>query len=191
MHTATPSDLRWTVVPEGELGLPDHEAIAGMLAQVHPDDDHWFIGARSWSGMQPERRILATTEDDVVVAHLGIRRLFVTVGGRDLLVGAVGLVGVAPRWQGNGIGRELLRRAADELAALRVPFGLLGTGEDRIPFYGAAGWRLLDTVSTSSSSSSEGVGLTIVDDEGWLALPVAAPFEDWPAGDLHWNAQQV
>lgn len=184
-------DLVWAVVPEGELGLLHHEAIAAMLGQAYPDADHWFIGARSWSGMQPERRVLATTTAGVVVGHLGIRRQFVTVGERDQLVGAVGLVGVAPRLQGRGIGRELLRRAADELAQLDVPFGLLGTGEDRVAFYGASGWQLVDTVSWSSSASSDGVGLTVVDDEGWLVLPVTAPIEDWPVGDLHWNSQQV
>ncbi|KQO61465.1 GNAT family N-acetyltransferase [Curtobacterium sp. Leaf261] len=185
------SDLHWTVVPEGDLGLPDHEAIAAMLAKAFPDNDHWFQGGRSWAGMQPERRVIARV-DDVVVAHLGIRRQFVTVGGHDLLVGGVGLVSVTPDLQGAGVGRELLRRTADVLADLGVPFGLLGTGEDRVPFYAANGWQLLtETVGSFTALSPDGAGLPMVDDEGWLVLPVAATIDEWPVGDLHWNGQFV
>ncbi|PZF62531.1 GNAT family N-acetyltransferase [Curtobacterium sp. MCBD17_034] len=181
----------WTVVREGDLTLTDHEAIATMLAQAFPDWDHWYVGGRSWSGMQPERRVIATV-DDVVVAHVGIRRMFVTVGGRDQLVGAVGLVGVTPRLQGRGLGGELLARTAAVLDELAVPFGLLGTGEDRVPFYGSAGWRLLsDTAGWYSAFTADGAGLTVVDDEGWLVLPVRATLEDWPGGELHWDAQLV
>jgi len=190
MSTDTP-DLHWSVVAEGDLTLADHEAIAAMLAQTFPDWSHWYIGGRSWSGMQPERRILATV-DDVVVAHVGIRRMFVTVGGRDQLVGCVGLVGVAPSLQGGGHGRALLARTADVLAELDVPFGLLGTGEETVPFYTACGWHLLqDTPGYFSAFTAEGAGVSVVDDQGWLVLPVAAPIEDWPGGELHWNAQQV
>lgn len=181
----------WAVLAEGDLTLPDHEAIAAMLAQAFPDWDHWYVGGRSWSGMQPERRIVATV-DDVVVAHLGVRRMFVDVGGHDQLVGAVGLVGVTPRLQGHGLGRELLARAATLLDELAVPFGLLGTGEDRVPFYTAHGWRTLpETAAWYSAFTADGAGLTVVDDEGWLVLPVRASFAEWPGGELHWNAQQV
>ena len=62
-------DIRWEVVEESALTLTDHEAIAAMLAQAFPSWSHWYVGGRSWSGMQPERRVLGRTEDGVVLAR--------------------------------------------------------------------------------------------------------------------------
>jgi nodulation protein A len=185
-------DIRWEVVPESALTLPDHEAIAAMLGQAFPDWSHWYVGGRSWSGMEPEVRVVARDADDVVVAHLGIRRQFVTAAGRDLLVGVVGLVAVSPSQQGTGLGGELLRRTAAVLEGMRVPFGLLGTGEHTRPFYAHHGWALLEpTVMTYSAFTAEGAGLSMTDDDGWMVLPVASTMEDWPGGPVWWNAQQV
>lgn len=184
--------IRWEVVEESTLLLPDHEAITAMLAQAFPDWSHWFVGARSWSGMQPERRVLARDTDGVVLAHLGIRRMFVTVGGQDVLVGDTGLVGVTPRLQGRGLGRELLTRAHAVLDGLRVPYGFLGTGEDRVPFYAHHGWHeLRDAVATYSAFTADGAGITETEQGGWMVRPVTARLEDWPAGPIHLNGQQV
>jgi nodulation protein A len=189
--TADTTAPTWTVVAEGDLTLPDHEAITALLARAFPDWDHWYVGGRSWSGMQPERRIVAR-QGDVVVAHVGVRRMFISVGGHDQLVGVVGLVAVSPSLQGHGLGRELLRRTAAVLDDLAVPFGLLGTGEDRVPFYAGSGWHhLAQTAGWFSSFTAEGAGLTTVDDEGWLALPVRGTMAEWPGGELRWNGQLV
>lgn len=194
MHTdptPTATAPTWSVVAESDLTLPDHEAIAAMLAQSFPDWSHWYTGGRSWSGMQPERRILARI-DDVVVAHVGIRRMFVTAAGRDQLIGCVGLVGVAPSLQGGGHGRELMARTATLLAELGVPFGLLSTGEETVPFYTRCGWTLLDDIVVHYSAfSADGAGVSMVEDAGWLALPVTATIEEWPAGEVRYNGQQV
>jgi nodulation protein A len=186
------SDIRWAVHEESALTLPDQEAIAAMLGQAFPDWSYWFVGGRSWSGMQPERRVVAVDADDVVVAHAGIRRQFVTVSGVDRLVAVVGLVAVTPRLQGRGVGRELLARTRAELDRLGVPFGILGTGEDRVPFYADSGWRLLDeTVVTYTDFPAEGPGTPVTDDAGWLVLPVASSLEDWPRGPISWNGELV
>lgn len=185
------SDIRWAVHEESALTLPDQEAIAAMLGQAFPDWSYWYVGGRSWSGMQPERRVIAT-EDDVVVAHAGIRRQFVTAGGVDQLVGVVGAVAISPRLQGQGLGRVLLGHVRAELERLGVPFGILGASERRTPFYTDSGWRPLeDTVVTYTGFPAEGPGVPVTDDQGWLVLPVAASFEAWPRGPISWNGEQV
>ncbi|WP_181419957.1 GNAT family N-acetyltransferase [Curtobacterium sp. MCPF17_003] len=185
-------DIRWEVVEESTLSLPDHEAIAALLGQAFPDWSHWYVGGRSWSGMQPERRVLAHDADGVVLAHVGIRRMYISVGGQDVLVGDTGLVAVAPRLQGTGVGRELMSRTAAVLEGLRVPFGFLGAGEDRIRFYAKLGWHEFpEAVGTFSAFTAEGAGVSNTEQGGWMALPVAAQLEDWPAGPIWLNGQQV
>ena len=185
-------DIRWEVVEESTLSLPDHEAIAALLGQAFPDWSHWYVGGRSWSGMQPERRVLARDDHGVVLAHVGIRRMFITVGGRDVLVGDTGLVAVSPRLQGTGRGRELMERAHAVLEGLRVPYGFLGAGENRVPFYAKLGWHVFDdVVADYTAFTAEGAGLPMTDQGGWMVLPVAERLEDWPAGPIALNGQQV
>ena len=185
-------DIRWEVVEESALSLADHEAIAAMLGQAFPDWSHWYVGGRSWSGMQPERRIIARDADGVVLAHVGVRRMFVTAAGRDLLVACVGLVAVTPSLQGTGLGRELMTRTDAVLEGLRVPFGFLQTGEARVPFYVRVGWHLLeDTVATFSAFTADGAGVTNTEDEGWLIRAVDTALEDWPGSPVWVNAQLV
>ncbi|MGU3410385.1 GNAT family N-acetyltransferase [Microbacterium sp. M1A1_1b] len=185
-------DIRWEVVEESTLSLPDHEAIAAMLGQAFPDWSHWYVGGRSWSGMQPERRVIARDADGVVLAHVGIRRMFIGVGGQDVLIGDTGLVAVAPRMQGTGIGRELMTRTQTVLEGLRVPYGFLGTGEATVPFYVRMGWHLMDdAVTTFSAFTAEGAGVSETEQGGWLILPVTDRVEDWPSGPIWLNAQQV
>ena len=96
---AAPAPI-FSPVAEGDLTLDDHEALAAMLARTFDAYDHWYAGARSWAGMQPELRVVAR-DGDVVVAHAGLRRQFVTVGETDLLITAVGMVAVSPAAQGR------------------------------------------------------------------------------------------
>ncbi|MGW8429518.1 GNAT family N-acetyltransferase [Curtobacterium citreum] len=185
-------DIRWEVVEESALSLPDHEAIAAMLGQAFPSWSHWYVGGRDYAGMQPERRVIARDADGVVLAHVGIRRMFITVGGQDVLVGDTGIVAVAPRLQGTGIGRELLDRTHAVLEGLRVPYGFLGAGEDRIPFYAHMGWHeIAGAVGTFSAFTADGAGVTETEQGGWMVRPVTAALEDWPAGEILLNGQQV
>jgi len=179
------------LVAEGDLALADHEAIAAMLGLAFSEYDHWYAGARSWAGMQPELRVLGRV-GDVVVAHAGLRRQFVTVGDVDLLVTAVGMVAVSPILQGTGQGGELLRRVDEGLARLGSGFGLLETGEGVQGFYQRAGWRPLHGVTGHFTAfSADGAGVLVSQDEGWLVREVGADLAEWPAGDLRWNGQMV
>lgn len=195
MPFAADASPTFSTLVEGALSLDDHEAIAAMLARAFPSYDHWYLGARSWAGMQPERRVVARS-GDTVVAHAGIRRQFVSVGGVDLLVGAVGMVAVSPILQGTGLGSDLLRHVDVALTGLGVPFGLLEAGEGVQGFYRSAGWLPLEhdgapITGHYTAFSADGAGVLVSQQEGWLAREVASTLSEWPAGDLHWNGQMV
>ncbi|ROQ39902.1 beta-1,4-N-acetylglucosamine oligosaccharide N-acyltransferase NodA [Frondihabitans sp. PhB188] len=191
-----PTEPLFEIVREGDLTLADHEAVAAMLAKAFDSYDHWYQGARSWAGMQPELRVLARS-GDVVVAHAGLRRQFVTVGsaaddGADQLVAAVGMVAVSPILQGTGLGRELLRLVDAGLERLSAPFGLLETGEQTQRFYSTHGWEPLDGVTGHYNAfSADGASTLVSQDSGWLLRPCRAARSDWPGGDIHWNGQMV
>jgi nodulation protein A len=186
----------FSTVAEGDLTLDDHEALAAMLARTFDSYDHWYAGARSWAGMQPELRVVAR-DGDVVVAHAGLRRQFVTVGGTDLLITAVGMVAVSPAAQGTGLGAALLRHVDAALEHLGSRFGLLETGEAVQGFYRRAGWLPLDATTGHAVTghytafSADGAGVLVSQDEGWLIREVGATAAEWPAGDIRWNGQMV
>lgn len=178
-------------ITEGGLSLDDHEAVTAMLSKAFPDYSHWYQGARSWAGMQPERRVIARA-GDVVVAHAGIRRQFVEVGEAEIVVACVGMVAVAPILQGTGLGRRLMTAVGDALDELDVPFGVLEASERRQPFYRRSGWQLFDDlVGTYNDFSADGAATLVTSQGGWLVRPVRSALADWPAGDLQWNSQLV
>ena len=186
----------FSIVAEGDLTLDDHEALAAVLARTFVDYDHWYAGARSWAGMQPELRVVARDGDEVV-AHAGLRRQFVSVGGTDLLVTAVGMVAVSPRVQGTGLGGALLRHVDVALERLGSRFGLLETGEAVQGFYRRGGWLPLAGITGQAVTghytafSADGAGVLVSQDDGWLLREVGATAAEWPAGDIRWNGQMV
>lgn len=186
-----PYEPHFTTTPEGALDLDDHEAIAAMLARAFPDYSHWYQGARSWAGMQPELRVVARS-GETVVAHAGIRRQFVAVGETDLLVAAVGMVAVSPILQGTGLGGELLRLVDAALDRLAVPFGVLEASERVQPFYRRHGWEpLVGVTGHYNDFTADGASTLVSSDDGWLVRPGRLGVAEWPSGDLHWNGQMV
>jgi len=188
---------RLSVVREGALDVADHEAIAALLARAFPDFREGYAGARSWAGAQPELRILVH-DGDGLVAHAGLRRVFVEVGdGRgdpadDVLMGSTGMVAVHPERQGQGLGTLLADGIRDALARLAVPFGLLETGEATTGYYARHGWiPLVGRAGHYNGFTLLGAAEVVHQDHGWLMLPVAAPADAFPAGDLHVNGQLV
>jgi len=188
---------RLSVVREGALDVADHERIAALLALAFPDFAAGYAGSCSWAGAQPELRILVHDGDELV-AHAGIRRVFVEVGdGRgdpagDLLMGSTGMVAVHPDRQGQGLGTLLADGIRDALARLAVPFGLLETGAETTGYYARHGWLRLDgRTGHYNGFTLLGAAGVVHQDHGWMALPVTAPADALPAGDLHVNGQLV
>jgi nodulation protein A len=180
---------------EGMLRLRDHEEIASTLALAFPSHAEGYRGSTSWAGLQPEVRI--TAHDDAgVTAHAGLKRLYVQIGdgpfAEDQLVAAVGMVAVRPDLQGSGLGGRLADAVRSVLGQLKVPFGLLETGEDVTGFYVRHGWHALPAaVGTYNAFTLHGPARVVRQAHGWHVLPVTADIEDWPEGEIHWNGQMV
>lgn len=192
MERREPDQVRWERVHESELSLGDHEAIAAMLARAFGDWSFWYVGARSWAGMEPEVRVVATTASGVVVAHAGIRRQFVRTERGSVLVASVGAVAVAPDVRGCGLGRRLMDRVGDALRDLDVRLAVLHSDEDRSGFFGASGWTpLTETTVTYTDYSANGAGLSVTDDAGWFALFVRDEDRSLLTAVVAWDGQLV
>ncbi|PPF52576.1 GNAT family N-acetyltransferase [Clavibacter michiganensis] len=188
---------RLSVVREGELAVADHVAIAALLARAFPDFREGYAGSRSWAGAQPELRVLAHDGDELV-AHAGLRRMYVGTGDAtgdpadDLLVGSTGMVAVHPDRQGQGLGTLLADGIRGALARLAVPFGLLETGEGTTGYYERHGWvPLPGRTGHYNGFTLLGAAEVVHQDHGWLMLPVTSAADAFPAGDLHVNGQLV
>ncbi|MCJ1710164.1 GNAT family N-acetyltransferase [Clavibacter michiganensis subsp. phaseoli] len=188
---------RLSVVREGALDVADHTSIAALLALAFPDFRAGYAGARSWAGAQPELRILVHDGDELV-AHAGLRRMFVELGdgqgdpADDLLVGSTGMVAVHPDRQGQGLGTLLADGIRAALARLAVPFGLLETSASTTGYYARHGWiPLADRTGHYNGFTLLGAAEVVHQDHGWLMLPVTGAADAFPAGDLHVNGQLV
>ncbi|WP_169795875.1 GNAT family N-acetyltransferase [Curtobacterium ammoniigenes] len=183
--------LRWRVAAESDLSLDEHEAIAAMLARSFDDWSFWFVGGRSWAGIEPEARVLATTASRAIVAHAGFRRMFVRAPDGPLLVAAVGLIAVSPEAREAGVGSALMRRLETTLRTLDVPLAVVQAGEESAAFFGACGWAAADEATvTYVDYSVNGAGVTVTDDSGWRVLPLGDTAERF-RGAISWDGQLV
>ncbi|MCU1445448.1 GNAT family N-acetyltransferase [Cryobacterium sp.] len=172
-------EIEWTLRWEADLSEHDHAALAALFARYYPRDAATFTGAHSWFGARPEARVIGY-HSGRPVAHLGfIRRMLRLETGESQLVADVGLVGVDPDYQGNGLGGRLLAEAAAALRSLALPFGFLTCAPDLVAFYAGGGWRpatgqvtrMIDTDLQPETYTGPA-----------LVLPVTASFADWPVG---------
>jgi nodulation protein A len=174
------SAVEWSLTWEDDLDAGAHAELAALLARVFPHSGR-IGGTRSWSSGRPEARLVGR-RDGRAVAHLAVLRRFLRFPGAapDLLVGDVGLVGVDPDRQGEGLGGRLLAAAAEALTGLDVPFGFLTTAEDLVGFYASAGWVRVPARTRQLAPD----GLPVVDGGPSMVLPVRARMADWPAADV-------
>ena len=177
----------WRTCWELDLTPADHAQLATLVARCFPGMAARVAGGRSWAAQRPELRVIGYA-DGVPVAHLGVLRRVVRVGGVDVLVGDVGLVGTDPDRRGQGLGRALLDRARARLLELGLPFGWLTCGPGVVGFYRAAGWQQL-AGRVTRMIDREGAPRLFPDPA--MLLPLHAPAADWPAGDIDCNGFEV
>ncbi|MFE9610142.1 GNAT family N-acetyltransferase [Streptomyces sp. NPDC006012] len=111
-----------------------------------------------------------------LVAHAGLVRLPVSVGGARGEVVGVGGVAVAPEVRGRGLAREVVAAALDQARTLGPGHALLFCRDPLVPFYGRLGWRALDQ------------DVRVEQQEGPVVMPLrtmVTPLHDgavWPTG---------
>jgi nodulation protein A len=179
--SARAAEPAWGLTWEDDLTADEHGRVAALLAQAFPRSRTPFSGTRSWSSGRPELRLVVWL-DGAAVAHLGVLRRFLRVPERDVsvLVGDVGLVAVAPREQGTGLGRELLHRGDAVLHGLDVPFGYLTCGEHVAPFYEGCGWVRV----SGGTRMIRADGRVQVYGGASMVREVHASLAEWPDGCL-------
>ncbi|MFF1381899.1 GNAT family N-acetyltransferase [Streptomyces sp. NPDC058308] len=132
-HTSDrPSAVRLTQYTKAEqdeiLGTGDDPfGVAGTGLAWLPKEEHF--------GIRHEGRL---------VAHAGLRRLFLSVDGTDLEVVGVGGVAVAPDVRGRGLAREVLTTALSHARTLGPHHALLFCRPPLVTLYERLGWQALD-----------------------------------------------
>jgi nodulation protein A len=182
--------VRWEALREGDVDLAAHDRLAELLRAAYADQPELFPGRRTWSYLRPEARVIGTDAAGAV-AHTGVLRRFLQVGGHDQLVAVVGLVAVRPGLQRHGVGAELLGRVGAYLTELAVPFGILMCAPGLVGFYRRAGWRLLEPVRSVYSPDDTGEARPFVDEVSPTTMVLPVTGGEWPGGELQWHAAQV
>jgi len=176
------ADLSWAWTWEDDLGAADHDALGALLARCFPRSFTPFGPGRSWSSARPELRLVGSVTGHPM-AHLGVLRRVLQVGGTALLVGDVGLVAVDPDIRQRGTGAALLARCRDRLRDLDLPFGFLTCGEHVAGFYAAGGWVPVPGPTRMVRAD----GRVQVYGGGSMVLPVRQGSETWPSGRVDRN----
>lgn len=128
--------------------LSDHLDAAPLLARLHHDEwkdllpnwtlDQALAELRTHTGRRQLPTTLVALNDDGVI---GSASLFAEdLDGWEHLSPWMGSVYVLPTYRGQGIGRRLVRCAADEAKALEFPSLFLWTAGQQ-DFYRSLGWH--------------------------------------------------
>jgi GNAT superfamily N-acetyltransferase len=94
---------------------------------------------------QPTERHVMVYRDSMLVAHVGLLRRTVAVGGMGVTVAGFGGVLTHARHRGLGLGHFAMREAEKYArTVLLADFGMLFCREALLPWYGAMNWTRLD-----------------------------------------------
>ena len=179
--------MNWETIWESELTLAGHRAIADLLRAslggIRAEDAALFDGARSWAGARPEFRLILRDELGVL-AHIGVLRRQLRIGGQDQLVGDLGLFAVRPDRQRTGLGSALLAELQNAMLGLDLPFGFLGCRPELVPFYAANGWHLLPSDVRVRHIDNRDPWAVVTFTEPAFVQPLRCRLSTWPKGDV-------
>ncbi|MFF4098958.1 GNAT family N-acetyltransferase [Streptomyces sp. NPDC001903] len=114
--------------------------------------------------------------DGRLVAHTGLLRIPVSVGGAETELVGVGGVAVAADVRGRGLARLVMAAALDHARTMGPRHGLLFCRPPLVPLYRRLGWRVLDQ------------DVTVEQREGPVVMPLRTMWTplhdgaDWPPG---------
>ncbi|MGV9263516.1 GNAT family N-acetyltransferase [Kitasatospora sp. NPDC003701] len=118
-------------------------------------------------------------EDGRLVAHTGLLRLPLTVGGVDVEAMGVGGVAVAPDARGRGLARTVVGAALEHARTLGPRYALLFCRPPLVALYERLGWRELAGEVLVEQSGDRVVAMPLR--TMWTPLAVGAA---WPEGPV-------
>ncbi|MGA2031232.1 MAG: GNAT family N-acetyltransferase [Thermoguttaceae bacterium] len=131
-----------SIVAEADMTPSVDERIRAGLCACFPADAAVFSATRAWHGSGPEFSVLLQ-EADRLIAHAGIVRRAIDVGGRPLLAAGVQNVFVLPAYRGKNLADLVLHSAMAEARRRGCDCGLLFCVPALEPVYGRCRWRAL------------------------------------------------
>lgn len=170
------------VVDHGDLAGPDLQELRRLF------DGEYRADFGEWDPDQPYGyaphgvHVIART-DGRVVGHAGWARREIAVGEEAVAIAGVGGVLISEKVRGQRLGVDLMGRTVRSMRDHGgIAFGYLGCREDVVPFYTSCGWTRIFAGERSIGRAGE----PVADPPGppILILPVAAPLESWPTGDI-------
>ncbi|MFJ6718651.1 MULTISPECIES: GNAT family N-acetyltransferase [unclassified Streptomyces] len=124
----------------------------------------------------PKKEHFGIRLEDRLVAHTGLLRTPISIGGVETEVVGVGGVAVAPDARGRGLARLVMTAALDHARTMGPQYGLLFCRPPLVPLYRRLGWRVLDQ------------DVHVEQHEGPVLMPLRTMWTslhdeaDWPAG---------
>jgi GNAT superfamily N-acetyltransferase len=174
MEALTVSDITITLRARSDLSPTERAEVDALFAAAFADG----VDDLAWA--TSEWYVLVRDLDGVLTSMIEILERTVTVDSQPVRVGGIGGVGTHPDYRRLGHSTAALRVAADFLREnLAVPFGLLVTGEEEIPFYGRLGWRVIAGAVTFDQPGDR----IFVSDGVNMVLPLGP--DPWPSGPVH------
>jgi len=166
-------DINITVRSSADLSAAEQLEIAALLAVAFGEEDESYTWAHG------EWYVLIRTAEGILTSMLEILARTVTVADHPVRVGGIGGVCTHPDYRLRGHSTSALRVAASFLRdEMCVPFGLLLTDDEVIPFYARLGWRVAEDALTFAQPNER----TLTHDGINMILPLGA--DPWPAGPI-------
>ncbi|MET8683161.1 GNAT family N-acetyltransferase [Streptomyces sp. NPDC004732] len=131
---ATPTP---TAVRLPQYTKADQEEILGS------GDDPFGVASTGLTWL-PKEEHFGIRHEDRLVAHTGLRRLPVAIGGTRTEVVGVGGVAVAPGMQGRGLARLVVTAALEHARTMGPEYALLFCRPPLVALYQRLGWHPLD-----------------------------------------------
>ncbi|HEV2864676.1 MAG TPA: GNAT family N-acetyltransferase [Pyrinomonadaceae bacterium] len=126
---------------------------------------------------RPKEWHFIVEEEGRPLAHVGVAKVSVSVGGRGMTVGGVGGVVSTPEGRGRRLVHDAMRRAADFICGeLGAEAGMLFCLDRLVAFYARQGWRLLE----DEVEFEQPEGRTVSPHFRSMVLPCGG--REWPAG---------
>jgi GNAT superfamily N-acetyltransferase len=162
-------NLRVTIQRHDAIAPQMRQNISAAYRQAFPDISESGVDAHGTEWQDSTYRVLVW-HNGAWAAVAGVVVRDILVGEERVRVGGVGGVLTLPEVRGLGLGKLVMRRAADFAChELNTDAGMLYCAAHNIPFYAGLGWELLERRVTHHQS--DGARLLNTEHDHAMVLP--------------------